>query len=40
VAFIDADKAMRQRLDTAFSEWLLEPGAPPALTREAAGRHP
>jgi hypothetical protein len=31
VAFIDADKAMRQRLDTAFSEWLLEPGAPPAL---------
>lgn len=28
---LDADKAMCQRVDAVFSEWLLEPGEPPAL---------
>jgi hypothetical protein len=31
VRFIDGEKAMRQRLDEAFSEWLLEIAEPPAL---------
>lgn len=32
VRFINGEKALRQRLDDAFSEWLLEIAEPPALT--------